>query len=52
MTAQQFIFEEPLYKKVSLSENPELLHNLMRNICIDGFNPLKGVDSTFTLKHP
>lgn len=52
MTAQQFIFEEPLYKKVSLSDNPELLHNLMRNISIDGFNPLKGVDSTFTLKHP
>lgn len=51
MTAQQFIFEEPLYKKVPLSENPDLLHSLMRDISIDGFNAFKGVDSTFTLKH-
>ena len=52
MTTQQFIFEEPLYKKVSLSDSPELLEDLMRVISIDGFNVYKGVDSTFNLEQP
>lgn len=52
MTAQQLIFEEPLYKKVSLSENPELLEDLMNIISIDGYNVNKSVDSTFKLKNP
>jgi len=52
MTAQQFIFDEPLYKKVSLTENPDLLRDLTSVISIDGFNSIKGVDSTFNLKHP
>ena len=52
MTTQQFIFEEPLYKRVSLSENPRLLNELMNYISIDGYNVCKGVDSTFTLKQP
>ena len=52
MTPQQLIFEEPLYKKVSLSENPELLEDLMSVISIDGYNVYKGVDSTFNLEHP
>lgn len=52
MTTQQFIFDEPLYKRVSLSDNPELLHDLMDNISIDGFNAIKGVDSTFSLQEP
>ena len=49
MTTQQFIFDEPLYKKVKLSENPQILRELKGRISIDGFNSVKGVDSTFEL---
>lgn len=49
MTTQQFIFGEPLYKKVKLSENPQILRDLMKKISIDGFNTVKGVESTFRL---
>lgn len=49
MTTQQFIFGEPLYKKVKLSENPQILRDLMKIISIDGFNTVKGVESTFRL---
>lgn len=52
MTTQQFIFEEPLYKKVSLSDNSQLLNELMSYISLDGYNVYKGVDSTFKLKKP
>jgi len=52
MTTQQFIFDEPLYKKVSLSDNPQLLKELKNYISIDGYNVCKGVDSTFSLKQP
>lgn len=50
MTTQQFIFEEPLYKKVKISENPTILDELMRQTSIDGFNSRKGIDSTFRLE--
>lgn len=50
MTTQQFIFEEPLYKKVKISENPNILDELMRQTSIDGFNSRKGIDSTFRLE--
>lgn len=49
MTTQQFIFEEPLYKKVKLSENPAILKELKTHVSIDGFNSEKGVESTFML---
>ena len=52
MTTQQFIFQEPLYKKVSLSDNPKILKDLMSYISIDGYNVRKGVDSTYSLKQP
>ena len=52
MTTQQFIFEEPLYKKVRLSENPHILSDLKKRLCIDGFNSDKGVDTTFKLDAP
>jgi hypothetical protein len=51
MTTQQFIFEEPLYKKVKISENPDILDDLLRCISIDGFNSRKGIDSTFRLSN-
>ena len=52
MTTQQFIFEEPLYKKVRISENPKILNELYGRISIDGFNSIKEVDSTFKLEAP
>ena len=52
MTTQQFIFEEPLYKKVKLSENPHILSDLKKRFCVDGFNSIKGVDTTFKLDVP
>ena len=52
MTTQQFIFEEPLYKKVKLSENPHVLSDLKKRLSIDGFNSIKGVDTTFKLETP
>lgn len=50
MTTQQFIFEELLYKKVKISENPNILNDLLRCISIDGFNSQKGQESTFRLE--
>jgi len=50
MTTQEFIFEEPLYKKVKISENPQILADLKRFIRIDGYNVQKGVESTFRLQ--
>lgn len=49
MTTQQFIFEEPLYKKVKISDNPQILDELKSYISIDGYNVRKGVESTFKL---
>ncbi|MBO7415550.1 MAG: hypothetical protein J6U22_03140 [Bacteroidaceae bacterium] len=49
MTTQQFIFEEPLYKKVKPSENPQILADLEGYIKIDGYNTRKGVESTFKI---
>lgn len=50
MTTQQFIFEEPLYKKVKLSENPQLFEDLWHCISVDGYNVKKGVESTYRLE--
>ena len=52
MTTQQFIFEEPLYKRVNLSDNPHLLQELMREIRVEGYNAQRGLDSTFKLQRP
>ena len=52
MTTQQFIFGEPLYKKVRISENPKLFEDLKVQTRIDGYNAEKGVDSTFRLDRP
>lgn len=52
MTTQQFIFDEPLYKKVKLSENPHVFNELKKSIKIDGYNVYKGVESTYRLNQP
>lgn len=51
MTTQQFIFDEPLYNKVKISENPNILSDLLRQVSIDGFNSYRGLDSTFSLEN-
>lgn len=51
MTTQAFVFDLPLYTKVSISEN-SILEDLQERIRIDGYNPVKGVDSTFVLTDP
>ena len=50
MTTQEFIFNLPLYTKVKLSEG-HLLNDLTSNaLYVDGYNPLRGADSTFSLE--
>lgn len=50
MTTQEFIFDLPLYTPVKLSEY-NILDDLTKGyISIDGYNPLRGVDSTFKLE--
>lgn len=48
MTAQEFFFDLPLYTKIKISEN-QVFHDLCRTVHVDGYNPIKGVDSTFCL---
>jgi hypothetical protein len=50
MTAQEFIFDSPLYTKIAISEDDQLLLDLSSyGLRIDGYNPYIGVDSTFLL---
>ena len=50
MTTQEFIFDLPLYTKVKLSDS-QILDNLTSNVfCVDGYNPIRGVDSTYKLE--
>ena len=50
MTLQEFVFDLPLYTKVKISENPEILKGLCTfDVRIDGYNPSKGIDSTYSL---
>ena len=49
MTTQEFIFDLPLYTPVKLSEG-DILDDLTHYYThIDGYNPSRGVDSTFEL---
>lgn len=50
MITQEFIFNLPLYTKVTLSENPQILEDLCSySTSIDGYNPEKGAESTYRL---
>ena len=50
MTTQEFIFDTPLYTKVDLSEDNPLFKDLCSyELSIDGYNPVKGVDTTYRL---
>ncbi len=48
MTAQEFIFDLPLYTKVKISDN-QILRSFTSYLHIDGYNTYRGVDSTFEL---
>lgn len=50
MTTQEFIFETPLYTKIDLSEDRHIFDDLCSyELRIDGYNPIKGVDTTYSL---
>jgi len=49
MTVQDFIFELPLYTRERVSGNT-ILEGLDYGNHIDGYNPIKGVDSTFCVE--
>lgn len=50
MTAQEFIFDVPLYTKIDISNDSQVLRDLCSfELRIDGYNPYRGVDSTFLL---
>lgn len=50
MTTQEFVFDLPLYTKVKLSEGSIFSDLTSYTIHIDGYNPLRCVDSTFRLE--
>ncbi len=50
MTTQEFIFDTPLYTKIDISEDRQILDDLCSyKLSIDGYNHQKGVESTFLL---
>lgn len=49
MTTQEFIFDLPLYTRARLSEG-DILGDLTKfSLRVDGYNPIRGVDSTFRI---
>lgn len=51
MTAQEFIFDLPLYSKVKNSDS-HIIEAFYDHIRIDGYNPFRSVESTFQLRYP
>lgn len=50
MTAQDFIFKAPTYKKIDGEEYIELYRELSEdNLSVNGYNPSKGVETTYHL---
>ena len=50
MTVQEFIFITPLYTKVKFTEDDQLYNEFYSyDLRIDGYNPYRGVDSTFLM---
>lgn len=49
MTAQEFVFNLPLYTRVSISEN-SIIDGLDYNEHMDGYNPIKDADSTYCVE--
>lgn len=50
MTTQEFVFDLPLYTRVKLSEGDILNDLTSYSLRVDGYNPLRGVDSTFRIQ--
>lgn len=50
MTAQEFIFDTPLYQKVPTSENSIFLDEISSSgACYEGYNPIKKTETTYRL---
>lgn len=50
MNLQELIFDVSLYQKIKISENKELFDSIkQKGAEIDGYNPYKNVDSTFSI---
>lgn len=49
MTAQEFIFNTPLYHKIKGEEADSLFEELEDNPHVDGYNSQRGIDSTYTI---
>lgn len=49
MTAQEFIFNTPLYHRIKGEEADSLLEELEDAPHVDGYNPQRGIDSTYTI---
>ena len=50
MTAQDFIFKAPTYKRIDGEEYIELYKELSKDtLSVNGYNPLKGVETTYHL---
>lgn len=48
MTAQEFIFNTPLYQKVFINEENNFLEDILyNNLSFDGYNPFQHKESTF-----
>lgn len=49
MTAQEFIFNTPLYHRIKGEEADTLLQELEGDLRVDGYNSQRGIDSTYTI---
>lgn len=50
MSTQEFIFNVPLYTKITISEDDQIIRDLCAyELRVDGYNPIAGVDSTYRL---
>lgn len=50
MTAQEFIFDTPLYKRVSINEENRFIDELFRfGTCFDGYNPIQKKETTYRI---
>ena len=50
MTAQEFIFDTPLYKRVSINEENCFIDELFRfGACFDGYNPIQKKETTYRI---
>ena len=53
MTAEEFIFKAPPYRKITGDDFQELYNELNTyNLSVSGFNPVSNVESTYHMLSP